>query len=637
MESETSENAESDFGVGEILDLLARDAPPGDFESLLRRAGELPLGPARRNRLRHAVRTALDIRATTERQRRRESALAALVDTGRDIFRHKGLDERLDVVTRHARRLLGLDMAYVSLRIADGGSYVHNSDGDTTALNVGLEMDRGRGLGELAQDRSAPYWTADYLADDSFPHTEEIDRVVRSEGLHAVLAVPMSSGGRMVGALYGASRAVRHFTPDEVSLLRLLADLSAPAIEATRRMDGVRSELARALAENTRLDEELAAARRLADAQTTLSGMCLEGRSLHDIVRYAASALGGDLAVRDAAGRVLAGTGEPPRADAASMVRGIADSRAGAAAVRLADDLWAAHVTTGVEGPGLLICRTGEAFGDERRRLLHFTAQTVATVLLRHDLATAAGPIRDDYLDDLLSGTTGAPRHLAERAHRLGLDPAADHVMVVLRPEGKQGEAAIWASSYAYRHAGLKTVRRECLVLLLPGSDPSAAARSAVDELTALLGHAVSAGAAGPVHGFASADTAYAEAVRCLDTLIAIGGRGGVAAAGDLGFLGLLVSDDHDVEAFVASAIGSVLDYDRQRSTDLAGTLDAYFSNGGSPSRAALELHVHTNTVARRLERITDLLGADWQRPATALEIQLALRLQRAREAVRRP
>ncbi|WP_181009667.1 GAF domain-containing protein, partial [Streptomyces sp. B188M101] len=283
--------------MGEILDLLARGAPPGDFESLLRRAGELPLGPARRNRLRHAVRTALDIRATTERQRRRESALAALVDTGRDIFRHKGLDERLDVVTRHARRLLGLDMAYVSLRIADGGSYVHNSDGDTTALNVGLEMDRGRGLGELAQDRSAPYWTADYLADDSFPHTEEIDRVVRSEGLHAVLAVPMSSGGRMVGALYGASRAVRHFTPDEVSLLRLLADLSAPAIEATRRMDGVRSELARALAENTRLDEELAAARRLADAQTTLSGMCLEGRSLHDIVRYAASALGGDLAV----------------------------------------------------------------------------------------------------------------------------------------------------------------------------------------------------------------------------------------------------------------------------------------------------------------------------------------------------
>jgi hypothetical protein len=33
------------------------------------------------------------------------------------------------------------------------------------------------------------------------------------------------------------------------------------------------------------------------------------------------------------------------------------------------------------------------------------------------------------------------------------------------------------------------------------------------------------------------------------------------------------------------------------------------------------------NTVAQRLERIGRLLGEDWQSPARALEIQLALRL----------
>jgi hypothetical protein len=37
------------------------------------------------------------------------------------------------------------------------------------------------------------------------------------------------------------------------------------------------------------------------------------------------------------------------------------------------------------------------------------------------------------------------------------------------------------------------------------------------------------------------------------------------------------------------------------------------------------------NTVAQRLERLTALLGAGWQRPERALDLQLALRLHRLR------
>jgi DNA-binding PucR family transcriptional regulator len=40
-------------------------------------------------------------------------------------------------------------------------------------------------------------------------------------------------------------------------------------------------------------------------------------------------------------------------------------------------------------------------------------------------------------------------------------------------------------------------------------------------------------------------------------------------------------------------------------------------------------LHVHVNTVAQRLERVTNLLGAGWNDPDRALEVQLALRLHR--------
>lgn len=85
------------------------------------------------------------------------------------------------------------------------------------------------------------------------------------------------------------------------------------------------------------------------------------------------------------------------------------------------------------------------------------------------------------------------------------------------------------------------------------------------------------------------------------------------------------------MEAYIASTIGPVLEYDADRLTDLTRTLDAYFASGGSPTHAAEALHVHPNTVSRRLERITDLLGEGWQKPGRALEIQMALRLRKTR------
>ncbi|MFI8764093.1 PucR family transcriptional regulator [Streptomyces sp. R-07] len=80
--------------------------------------------------------------------------------------------------------------------------------------------------------------------------------------------------------------------------------------------------------------------------------------------------------------------------------------------------------------------------------------------------------------------------------------------------------------------------------------------------------------------------------------------------------------------------MGQVVAYDRSRGTDLVRTLDAYFASGMSPARTKDELHVHVNTVAQRLERVGRLLGPDWQSPARALEIQLALRLHALSDAV---
>ena len=72
------------------------------------------------------------------------------------------------------------------------------------------------------------------------------------------------------------------------------------------------------------------------------------------------------------------------------------------------------------------------------------------------------------------------------------------------------------------------------------------------------------------------------------------------------------------------------------RSSPAAAPIQAFFDAGSSPARAAEGLRVHVNTVTQRLERVARLLGKEWSTPERALEVQLALRLHRLTDAVRR-
>jgi DNA-binding PucR family transcriptional regulator len=114
-----------------------------------------------------------------------------------------------------------------------------------------------------------------------------------------------------------------------------------------------------------------------------------------------------------------------------------------------------------------------------------------------------------------------------------------------------------------------------------------------------------------------------------LDALVALGRAGEGTSSRELGFVGLLLGEPGGARQFVDRVLGPVLEYDGRRGTELVRTLEAYFAHGGNLNRAKDDLHVHVNTVAQRLDRVSRLLGSEWQQPERALEIQLALRLQR--------
>lgn len=640
-----------------VLELLAGQAPPARFDSLVDEARRTGVTGDELDRLERAVKLAGEVHTGRARDARREAGLTTLTDTARDLTLSYDLDSLLRVITRRARRLLGADLAYVTLRGPHGACYVHTTEGSRAAtgpgprLTPGLRIAEGYGLGGAVQLHGEPVWTADYLADERFAPSGSLDAGVhapafdeaaesalRAEGLHAIVAAPLRSGDTVIGALHGADRRVRHHTPEEIALLAGLADLAALAVEKAGLLDRTRAEVSELERDSSRVRTSLTRMRHVSEAHGRIMNLVLAGGDLCNVAKAAADALDATVLIRDPGGRPLAAAGDIPGLDEEAVAKASLDAHARRRPVLADDDTWVAPVIAGSEDLGGLVIRAAGGLTGEDERLLELAAQSVAFLLLmRRSTAVAEGPVRDELLDDLIADPPHAPQQIAQRARRLGVDLRKPHVLVLARPEGgEQGRAVVWASSYAYRLSGLKTVQGGCIVLLLPGIDASEAAKAVAAELSPLLGHPVSVAAAGPAQSPDGIGRIHQEAGRCLDAMSALGGTGSAASVQDLGFLGLLLSDDNDVDGFVEAAIGPVLDYDAERFTDLTHTLEAYFASGGSPTNAAEALHVHPNTVSRRLERIGELLGPEWQKPGQVLEVQLALRLQRTREVLAR-
>ncbi|MFD7706362.1 helix-turn-helix domain-containing protein [Streptomyces sp. NPDC059785] len=622
-----------------FLALLARGASAEAYEQpvLLARAEGRPSGSIAA--LERAKLLALEVRSEMEGRRRREAELSALFETAHDLAGLRDLDAVLRAIVQRARSLLGTDIAYLSLNDPDhGDTYMRVTEGSVAARFQQLRLGMGEGLGGLVAQTARPYVTDDYFADDRFQHTGPIDQAVRDEGLVAILGVPLMIGHHVIGVLYAADRRARVFEREQTALLGSFAALAAAAIDTANLLTETRSALDRLGRANEIIRDRSAVIERASDVHDRLAELVLRGGGVHDVAAAVA--------------RVLAGTVEFTEADAAPRTA-LEQSRTEGHAMRHGDD-WIAAVAAGGELLGALVLRGHPGLDPVDQRTLERAAMVTSLLLLaRRSAAEAEQRVRGELLDDLLDARDRDPRLLRDRAARFGADLDATHVVLAARLDGAAADAdqeaaarrRLWsaASHLAGTRRGLAAARDGGTVLLLPlgpGDTATGLARRTAGHLGTAVHEAVTVGASAPVADLAADPDAvaagYAEAQRCLDALRLLDRAGDGAAAEDFGFLGLLLAGDRDVPGFVGRTIGPVVAYDERRGTDLLRTVDAYFACGMSPARTKDELHVHVNTVAQRLERVGRLLGDDWQTPARALEIQLALRLHRLASPPRR-
>ncbi|GGZ11060.1 cyclic diguanylate phosphodiesterase [Streptomyces olivaceoviridis] len=632
MSRDHLQSAPSGSAEAPYLGLLARDASVEAYEQPVLRARAEGEPADRIAALEEARLLALRVRAELEGRRRREAELSALFETAHDLAGLRDLDAVLQAIVQRARSLLGTDVAYLSLNDpARGDTYMRVTEGSVSARFQQLRLGMGEGLGGLVAQTARPYVTDDYFQDGRFQHTLTIDAGVRDEGLVAILGVPLMLGPHVIGVLFAADRRARVFERGQIALLGSFAALAAAAIDTANLLTETRAALAGLEHANEIIRDRSAVIERASDVHDRLAELVLRGGGVHDVAA--------------AVSQVLAGTVEFTEATAAPA-EALEASRAEGHAVRHGSD-WIAAVAAGGELLGALVLRGHPGLDPVDQRTFERAAMVTSLLLLaRRSAAEAEQRVRGELLDDLLDARDRDPRLLRERASRLQADLDATHVVLAARLDGPAADAdeeaaarrRLWsaASHLAATRHGLAAARDGGTVLLLPlgaGDTATDVARRTARHLGTAVHQPVTVGASAPVTDLAghpeAVTAAYAEGRRCLDALHLLGRAGDGAAAEDFGFLGLLLAGERDIAGFVERTIGPVVTYDERRGTELLRTLDAYFEGGMSPARTKDALHVHVNTVAQRLERVGRLLGEDWQTPARALEIQLALRLHR--------
>lgn len=602
--------------IRSFVDLLYEQAPPKEFERLVAEAERS--GDADAERLRAALPRALQVRDTLERQRTREAELSALYETANDLTAIRDLNQILRAIVRRARQLLGTDIAYLGLNVEEeGAAYIRVTDGSVSDSFANLRLPLGTGLLGLVAQTGQPYATPDYHTDDRFEHREYIDEAVADESIRAILGVPMTVSGRVIGALLAANRTPRPFPADEVQLLSSFAAHAAIALENARLFE-------QTLRTNQQLREHSAAVELAADVHDKLTGVLLRGGDSGDVAAVLSDALDAPVEVR-----------EPDDTELAA--RTVQEARRTGRAVALPDGAgWIATASAGGDHLATLVV-TGRPELDlaERRTVERGAMVTALLRLVLRAVAEAEDRVRADLLDDLLAEPQTDPARLRVRARRHGVRVDRETVLVVVDAgSGDRGRAQQEAARLAERAGGLSGVRHGSVVLALPGTDAMQVA-AGVQQRLAASGGPITVGVAGPVDAVTAWAGAYREARQCERALLALGRAGQVADAAHLGFARLLLgaSGTAELDDFMTVTIGPLLDYDRARGTELAATLDCWFDAAGSATTVSRELHIHPNTVAQRLERITAVLGDGWRDPARVLDLRLALRLWRLRES----
>ena len=359
------------------------------------------------------------------------------------------------------------------------------------------------------------------------------------------------------------------------------------------------------------------------------------GAGLPEVVRAAAKALDGSLAVTDASGATLAVAAASPAEERALLSQGKGVS---ALPLRVADTI-----------VGTLHVRTKSEPSTTLRRLLTtMIASEVERVRAPERLSESAAA---DFLRAVLAGEAVPPQELSSRAKELSLDLDDGASMIVARAhpqtpadEGWRGRVRTVAQRGAravVSRAIAALAEREAssgaeVLLLVPGGSDQVAARAAeavLRELQAGLPGCTFAIGRSRI-ALQAGDLARAASEALLAANVAEGAPDGAMLAFEqTGAYRLLLSamseNPQELQRFYSETVEPLVAYDNQYETDLVGTLEAFLEADGNVAGTAQRLFTHRHTIYYRLERVRELSGHDVSSSDGREKLSLGLKAMR--------
>jgi DNA-binding PucR family transcriptional regulator len=120
----------------------------------------------------------------------------------------------------------------------------------------------------------------------------------------------------------------------------------------------------------------------------------------------------------------------------------------------------------------------------------------------------------------------------------------------------------------------------------------------------------------------------FAAAQRALNVRLHSAAPDGASAYDELGFYRLIDAAQAGgaVEEFIREWLGTLLDYDAARKSELVFTLSEHLESGGNYDISAKTLHIHRSTLRYRLARISELTGYDLRDVDTRFNLHVATR-----------
>lgn len=234
-----------------------------------------------------------------------------------------------------------------------------------------------------------------------------------------------------------------------------------------------------------------------------------------------------------------------------------------------------------------------------------------------------------------LADSGGSQLEIGARLRQAGLDPAAPVIVVAADFAGRPdlvdtARTVLEDVACAFGPPVVATSRDGCAVALLSGDagEVPARVRSALTRLAPGVGRTqIAVGISAPSTPEALAGAL--EEARYARRLAELRGGPVSVVSGDevTSYVLLLATVPDEVRrTFAARVLGPVLEYDERTGAGLRETLEAFLACSGSWSRASELLHLHTNTVRYRIERIEQLTGRSLSNLEDRVDVFLALR-----------